>query len=176
MIFSLYLLVVQVADAILGNQMFKHYDRAHIAQLCEQAGLLQRALEHYTDIYDIKRAIVHTHMLSPEWLVSYFGTLSVEDSIECLKAMLTHNIRQNLQICVQVATKYHEQLTTTALIDLFESFKSYEGLFFFLGSIVNFSQESDVHFKYIQVRSRDISVVDLNCMFLLNIAALLSIP
>jgi clathrin heavy chain len=49
-----------------------------------------------------------------------------------------------------VATKYHEQLSTTALIDLFESFKSYEGLFYFLGSIVNFSQDPEVHFKYIQ--------------------------
>lgn len=140
----------QVADAILGNQMFTHYDRAHIAQLCEKAGLLQRALEHYTDLYDIKRAIVHTHLLNSEWLVNYFGSLSVEDSIECLKAMLSHNIRQNLQISVQVATKYHEQLTTASLIDLFESFKSYEGLFYFLGSIVNFSQDSEVHFKYIQ--------------------------
>jgi clathrin heavy chain len=140
----------QVADAILGNNMFTHYDRAHIAQLCEKAGLLQRALEHYTDLYDIKRAVVHTHLLPMEWLVGFFGTLSVEDSLECLKAMLTANIRQNLQICVQIATKYHEQLTTKALIDLFESFKSYEGLFYFLGSIVNFSQDQDVHFKYIQ--------------------------
>ena len=56
----------QVADAILGNQMFTHYDRAHVAQLCEKAGLLQRALEHYTDLYDIKRAVVHTHLLNPE--------------------------------------------------------------------------------------------------------------
>lgn len=56
----------QVADAILGNQMFTHYDRAHIAQLCEKAGLLQRALEHFTDLYDIKRAVVHTHLLNPE--------------------------------------------------------------------------------------------------------------
>ena len=31
----------QVADAILGNQMLTHYDRSHIAQLCEQAGLYQ---------------------------------------------------------------------------------------------------------------------------------------
>lgn len=60
--------------------------------------------------------------------------------MECLKAMLQANIRQNLQVCVQVATKYHEQLTTNTLIDLFESFKSFEGLFYFLGSIVNFSQ------------------------------------
>ncbi|KAL3856703.1 hypothetical protein ACJMK2_011426 [Sinanodonta woodiana] len=140
----------QVADAILGNQMFTHYDRAHIAQLCEKAGLLQRALEHYTDLYDIKRAVVHTHLLNPEWLVNYFGNLSVEDSLECLKAMLTTNIRQNLQVCVQIASKYHEQLSTLSLIEIFESFKSYEGLFYFLGSIVNFSQDSDVHFKYIQ--------------------------
>ncbi|XP_072934299.1 clathrin heavy chain isoform X2 [Epargyreus clarus] len=140
----------QVADAILGNGMFTHYERAHVAQLCEKAGLLQRALEHYTDLYDIKRAVVHTHLLSADWLVNYFGTLSVEDSLECLKAMLQANIRQNLQICVQIATKYHEQLTTKALIELFESFKTYEGLFYFLGSIVNFSQDPEVHFKYIQ--------------------------
>ncbi|MGH0159430.1 UNVERIFIED_CONTAM: hypothetical protein FKN15_037344 [Acipenser sinensis] len=140
----------QVADAILGNQMFTHYDRAHIAQLCEKAGLLQRALEHYTDLYDIKRAVVHTHLLNPEWLVNFFGALSVEDSLECLRAMLSANIRQNLQICVQVASKYHEQLSTQSLIELFESFKSFEGLFYFLGSIVNFSQDPEVHFKYIQ--------------------------
>ncbi|KAL7060518.1 hypothetical protein AAHC03_09135 [Spirometra sp. Aus1] len=140
----------QVADAILGNQMFTHYDRAAVAQLCEKAGLLQRALEHYTDLYDIKRAVVNTHLLSPEWLVNYFGSLSVDDSLECLKAMLNANIRQNLQVCVQIATKYHEQLGTNALIEIFESFKSFEGLFYFLGSIVNYSQDPEVHFKYIQ--------------------------
>ena len=145
---------VQVADAIMGNQMFTHYDKPHIAQLCEKAGLLQRALEHYTDIYDIKRAVVHTHLLNPDWLVNYFGSLSVDDSLECLKAMLQANIRQNLQVCVKIATKYHEQLTPVALIELFESFKSFEGLFYFLGSIVNFSQDPDVHFKYIQVSLR----------------------
>lgn len=90
----------QVADAILANQILTHYDRAHIAQLCEKAGLLQRALEHYNDLYDIKRAVVHTHLLNPEWLVNYFGSLSVQDSLECLKAMLQANIRQNLQVCV----------------------------------------------------------------------------
>lgn len=56
----------QVADAILGNQMFHHYDRAAVGQLCEKAGLLQRALEHFTDLYDIKRTVVHTQHLKPE--------------------------------------------------------------------------------------------------------------
>lgn len=36
----------QVADAIMGNQMFTHYDRPHVAQLCEKAGLLQRVCTH----------------------------------------------------------------------------------------------------------------------------------
>lgn len=62
-----------------------------------------------------------------QWLVNFFGSLSVEDSVECLRAMLSANIRQNLQLCVQVASKYHEQLGTQSLVELFESFKSYEG-------------------------------------------------
>jgi hypothetical protein len=62
-----------------------------------------------------------------KWLVNYFGRLSVDDCVECLKAMLQANIRQNLQVVVQIATKYHEQLGTQKLIELFESFKSYEG-------------------------------------------------
>jgi clathrin heavy chain len=140
-----------VADAILANNMLKDYDRVAVGQLCEKAGLLQRALEHFTDIYDIKRTVVHTQQFNPDWLVQYFGRLSVTDSLECLKAMLQANLRQNLQIVVQIASKYAEQLQTQPIIELFESFKSYEGLYYFLGSIVNFSQDPDVHFAYIQV-------------------------
>ena len=31
----------QVADAILGNEMFTHYDKAHIGRLCEQVSSQQ---------------------------------------------------------------------------------------------------------------------------------------
>ena len=55
---------IQVADAIISNKMLTFYDKSHIAQMCEKAGLLQRALENYTDIYDIKRAVVQTHLLN----------------------------------------------------------------------------------------------------------------
>merc|ERR1719284_1204767 len=125
----------QVADAILGNKNFSHYDRRHIGQLCEKAGLMQRALENYTDKNDIKKVLVHAHLLQVDWLTKYFGTLSVEDSLECLKAMMQANLRQNLHACVQIASKYYSQLTVHPLIDLFESHKSYEGIFYFLGSI-----------------------------------------
>lgn len=75
---------------------------------------------------------------------------------------------------LQIATKYHEQLTTNALIDLFESFKSFEGLFYFLGSIVNFSQDSEVHFKYIQAacKTGQIKEVSFNFLLILTIESL----
>ncbi|RUS20583.1 clathrin, heavy polypeptide, isoform CRA_b, partial [Endogone sp. FLAS-F59071] len=144
----------QVADAILGNELFSHYDRVAIGSLCEKAGLYQRALEHYTDIHDIKRILPHTGLLNPEWAVNYFGRLSVDQTLDCLKEMMSTNIRQNLQIVVQVATKFSEQLQPHNLIDLFETFKSNEGLYYYLGSIVNFSQDPLVHFKYIQAACR----------------------
>jgi clathrin heavy chain len=59
--------------------------------------------------------------------VNFFGRLSVDQSLECLKEMLNNNMRQNLQVVVQVATKYSEQLGAVNLINLFESFKSFEG-------------------------------------------------
>ncbi|KAJ7636025.1 hypothetical protein DFH06DRAFT_1219759 [Mycena polygramma] len=144
----------QVADAILGNEMFTHYDRPRIANLCEKAGLLQRALEHYEDLADIKRAIVHTAALQPEWLVNYFSNLTTEQSMACLQEMLKVNIRQNLQVVIQIATKYSDILGPVKLIEMFESFKSFEGLYYYLGSVVNLSEDPEVHFKYIQAATR----------------------
>ncbi|CAN1748692.1 Clathrin heavy chain 1 [Linum perenne] len=55
-----------VADAILANGMFSHYDRPRIGQLCEKAGLYIRALQHYAELPDIKRVIVNTHAIEPQ--------------------------------------------------------------------------------------------------------------
>ncbi|KAF1845878.1 clathrin heavy chain [Cucurbitaria berberidis CBS 394.84] len=140
----------QVADAILGNEMFHHYDKARIAQLCENAGLLTRALEHNDDPAAVKRIIVQTDKLPEEWLINYFGQLTVELSLECLDAMLTTNIRQNLQAVIRIAQKYSDLLGATKIIDLLERHRTAEGLYFFLGSIVNVSEDKDVHFKYIE--------------------------
>lgn len=144
----------QVADAILSSNMFSHYDRPRIATLCEKAGLFQRALEHYTELADLKRVVVNTHAINHEFIVTFFGTLTSEISMELLNSLMAHNMRQNLQIVVQVATKYAEQLGGKELIDVFEKYKSFDGLYYFLGSIVNFSQDSDVHFKYIEAATK----------------------
>lgn len=147
----------QVADAILGNDMFSHFDKARIATLCEQAGLAQKALELYEDPAAVKRVIINiagAPNFNLDWLTGFFGRLSVEQSLSCLDAMMQHNIRQNLQAVVQIATKYSELLGPVHLIDLFEKYKTAEGLFYYLGSIVNVSEDPDVHFKYIEAATK----------------------
>eukprot|EP00913_Durusdinium_trenchii_P027645 g25926.t1 len=115
----------KVAEAILQMNMFTHYDRAYIGQLCEKAGLMQWAMEHYTDGADLKRVMMHAHQMTPEFLIQYFSRLSPETALECLTDLMRHN-RQNLQVAVKVAIQYHEQIGT----------------------------DPDVHFKYIQAASR----------------------
>lgn len=144
----------QVADAILGNQMFSHYDKPTIGKLCEKSGLFQRALEHYDDLKDIKRVIVHTNVLPNDWLVSYFGQLNVQQSVACLKELLLQNIQQNLQVVIQVATKYSDLIGPLTLIKIFEDYKCIEGEYYYLSSIVNLTQDADVVFKYVEAAAK----------------------
>lgn len=139
----------QVADAILSRNMFSHFDKTHIAKMCEANGLFNRALELFTDISDIKRIIVNTHAIPPEFLETFFGTMTPDDCLECLNELLTVNIGANLQVVVRVATKYTEHLQPDRLIALFEEHGSFDGLYYYLGSIVNTSEEPVVHYKYI---------------------------
>ena len=82
-----------VADAILGQGKLTHYDRPRIAQLCEKAGLYMRALQHYTEVSDLKRCCVNTHSIDPQALIEWFGTLSAEWALACIKELLVSNPR-----------------------------------------------------------------------------------
>ena len=53
----------------MANEMFTQYDKPRIAMLCEKAGLMQRALEHYENVDDLKRVMARTEMITPEFLV-----------------------------------------------------------------------------------------------------------
>lgn len=139
----------QVADAIMQQGFMTHYDRPHIGKLCERAQMWQRAAEHYTEIADIKRVFKNCHQMSPEFVVSYFGNLNREQSISLLKDMMSRG-PQNMQMCVEVAKKYHEELGSGELVQVFEQNRATEGLYYYLGAIVNVSEDPFVHFKYIQ--------------------------
>eukprot|EP01116_Phalansterium_solitarium_P013913 TRINITY_DN3136_c0_g1_i1.p1 TRINITY_DN3136_c0_g1~~TRINITY_DN3136_c0_g1_i1.p1 ORF type:complete len:1727 (-),score=785.73 TRINITY_DN3136_c0_g1_i1:319-5382(-) len=144
----------QVADAILANEMFSHYDRVRIGHLCEQSGLFQRALEHYSDTNDIKRVLANTHLLNPEFVVNYFARLSAEDALDCLRHLMRINPRNNLQLVVMTCTKYLEQLGSDRVIELLESFGAIEGMFRVLGAVINISQDPIVHNKYVEAAAK----------------------
>jgi clathrin heavy chain len=87
--------------------------------------------------------------MNPEFVVQFFGKLNKEQGIALLKDMLSRG-PTTTQICVEVARKYHQELGSSDLIAVFEQNKSIEGLYYYLGAIVNFSEDPIVHFKYIQ--------------------------
>ena len=146
----------QVGHAILGYEMFTHYDHQKIAEMCEKAGLWQRALENYEEPRDIRRVMTSMNVqdVDQEFLVAFFATLDVDTSLACLHDLMENNMHANQQTVIAVASKYSEQLSPQALIALFEKFNSLEGLFYYLGSIVNFSQDQDVHYKYIEAAAK----------------------
>ncbi|GFY82277.1 clathrin, heavy chain [Actinidia rufa] len=113
-----------VANAILANCMFSHFDCPRVAQPCEKYGLYVRALQHYTELPDIKRVIVNNHATvssrvlwdSRKWV------------LECMKDLLLVNPRGNLQtivqlliyclvLCKYVAKAYGEQLGVDACVN-----------------------------------------------------------
>jgi len=145
----------QVADAIMENEMFTCYDFRYIARLCEQAGLIQRALEHYSDLADVKRIMSSGATgINSEFIVGYFGSMSRDGSLEVMRAMLASQVPQNLNVVVQVAIKYSDTLGPECLIKIFEDFKSYEEMLHYLGAIVNISRSPMVHRKYIEVAAK----------------------
>ncbi|KFM22783.1 Clathrin heavy chain 1 [Auxenochlorella protothecoides] len=143
-----------VADAILGAGGLTRYDRPRVAQLCEKAGLYARALAHYTDLADIKRVLGNARAIDPAALVEYFGTLSAEWALDCLRVLLEADPAANLELVVRVAREYSEQLTVARIVALFEAAGSWDGLYFFLGGVLAGSEDPEVHYKYIEAAAR----------------------
>jgi hypothetical protein len=104
-----------VADAILANGMFSHYDRPRIAQLCEKAGLYMRALQHYTELNDIKRVVINTHAIEPQVLYFAYSYDLAFVAIYCI------SFRGVLEFQVVVLCSTSKDLTMTRLVLVFVS-------------------------------------------------------
>ena len=144
----------QVADALFQMDIWKLYDRKRIGQLCEQKGMPQRALENYTDFQDIRRVILNfTVNLNQEWLVKYIGSLEATMALNLLKDLLRQN-RQNIQLAVQVGILNHEKLGDQNIIQAFEAMGAFDGIYYFLGSIISNSQDPELYFKYIEAAAK----------------------
>lgn len=143
------LIAPQVAEAIMQMGIWSQYDRHKIAQLCEQKMLFQRALENYIDIKDIKRVIVNAAQINQQWLINFVGNLEGDWILQCIGDMMKHN-RQNVQVCVQICQQQFSKLNISNVVSIFEGVSAFDGIFYFLGSIVNNTSDKDIHFKYIE--------------------------
>lgn len=144
----------KVAEAILANKWFTHFNGAALAPLAENAGLFQVALEMYTDIKDIKRVMVNTHQISPTWLLEYFARLDSDEGVECLRALLSSN-PANAHLVASLAFRYSASIDPQTTIALFEEYQSFEGLYLFLQQLLaSGSQDQDVHNKFIMAATR----------------------
>ncbi|KAH9582085.1 hypothetical protein LSM04_004601 [Trypanosoma melophagium] len=148
-----------VAEKIFARGVCIHYDGMKLAPLCERAGLSQRAIECYVtaqnqdpdldNLSNIRRCLSHAQTFNPEWLIEFFGKLSQSDSMKCLEDLL-QNHRQNFKVIVQVATRYSEALGPHKLIELFLERKLYDILYYYLGAIVPYTRDPEIHFRYIE--------------------------
>ena len=55
-------------------QIFDKFDRAHVAKMCERAGLWQRAAENFDEIADIKRVFKNAHAMEDLRVSTWFGS------------------------------------------------------------------------------------------------------
>lgn len=53
-----------------------------------------------------------------------------------------------------MAREYSEQLGPDKLIEMFGTYNSWEGLFYYLGAILTKTEDKEVHFKYIEAAAK----------------------
>ncbi|KII68857.1 Clathrin heavy chain 1 [Thelohanellus kitauei] len=134
----------QIAEKMIVKKILTHFDKKRIVKACESVGLIERSLELYSNIEDIKRMIILTDTIKLEWLVKYFGSLSVDHCLACLETLLKHNSNQNLSIAVKVAAEYHYLLGTNAIAKVFKDTKCSHGISMVLDAINKKDKEANI--------------------------------
>ena len=154
----------QVADDIMGKGVFLHFDKGHIAKLCEKHNVPSRALALFTEPEDIKRVIVNTQQLQPEFLVGFFGTMEAPMQMECMEVLLTNNPKGNMRLVATVAAKYSESVGAAELTEMFKKHKADEGLFLYLSTLVNSTLDPEIHFGYIEAAAKSNNIPEVERM------------
>lgn len=142
-----------VAEAIFQMNQFTHYDREKIGKLCEAAGLYGRALEHLNNVEDIKRALLNVHAIPSAQMINVFKRLEPDDALQSLDDLMRSN-RQNVQRVAEIAIGNHDRLDSSKIIQLFEHYQAFDGLFFYLGHILPTTEDEECYFKYIQAAAK----------------------
>ena len=139
-----------VAETIFQTGKWSHYNRSRVAPLCEQKGLYLRALENYQDEKDIKRVLLNNSMMiPPEYIKDFLVSKLSPDLIpSVLGELLKYN--RNTKMAVEVAQQVFQKVGVKDLVEVFESVGAFDGIFFFLGPLLDKTKDAKVYHKYIE--------------------------
>jgi len=147
----------QVAEAIFQMNIWKLYDRKKIASICEGLQLPKRALENYQEYADIRRVILNSSQIlmnkEQEWFDNYLSKLDSENLLNICKDLLRQH-RQNLQPVCRVCIANAQRLGSQNIIKAFESVGAFEGVYYFLGSVIGNNQDPELVYKYIEAAAK----------------------
>eukprot|EP01130_Rhizamoeba_saxonica_P017072 TRINITY_DN8112_c0_g1_i1.p1 TRINITY_DN8112_c0_g1~~TRINITY_DN8112_c0_g1_i1.p1 ORF type:complete len:1694 (-),score=438.93 TRINITY_DN8112_c0_g1_i1:54-5135(-) len=153
-----------IAEAIFQQKVFSQYDRSHIAKLCEEHGLGQWALAHYSEYSDIKRLLFTSPApVDPEIIIGFFANLNLSQSMECFRELLSNDTR-NMPSIITVAVHYtpspqevkEGQLTPHHIISLISEFDNpSKGIYHYLKQIIStWSMDQEAVFKFIEAAAK----------------------
>ena len=139
-----------LAETIMQTGKWTFFNKGRLAPLFEQKGLYIRALENYQDIKDIKRILLNNAMMiPPEYLKTYLcNGLAAEHICSVLTEFLKYN--RNIKLAIEVAHAVYQKVGVKELVDVFESVNAYDGIFFFLGPLLDKSKDAKIYHKYIE--------------------------
>jgi len=137
------------AATLFSSGKYTHYNKEKLAPICEQHGLLQQALECYSDIKDIRRIILNTQFFQADYLTSFLGRLPAEQCLVCLQDLLKHN-RNNLALVSQVASTNFQKLGVAPVVEIFKTVGAFDGIYMFLGQLLQNTQDHEIYFRYIE--------------------------
>jgi clathrin heavy chain len=117
----------QFAVTLFQAGKYTHYNKDKLAPICEQCGLLQQALECYSDIKDIRRIVLNTQFFQADYLINFLGRLPAEHCLVCLQDLLKHN-RNNLNLVSQVASNNFQKLGVAPVVEIFKAIGALDGV------------------------------------------------
>jgi clathrin heavy chain len=80
--------------------------------------------------------LLNSHALSPDFISDFLGKMEPEQALSCMQEMLRFN-RQSLQIVVNVCVQNLQKFGAGNIVKMLESVGSFDGIFFFLGTVIN---------------------------------------
>ena len=118
-------------------------------------GFLDYALENYTDINDIRRIVVNTHLLNKDQLINFLCCLEPEKAKLCLQDIIKASAHNTPWLQKPLLSLGEAGIVPKMdIIKMFDAAGSIDGMFLYLRQDIATQEDKDVVFKYIEAAAK----------------------